>query len=64
MEIPPYPETKRGLKFEAASKEMNLIVEEFFEIKNDNLVAFNDNSSVISGYESYYFLHEVFTILL
>ena len=30
MEIPPYPETKRGLKFEVASKEMNLIVEEFF----------------------------------
>ena len=46
MEIPPYPETKRGLKFEAASKEMNLIVEEFFEIKNDNLV-FSEKSEKI-----------------
>jgi taurine transport system permease protein len=36
MEIPPYPETKRGLKFEAVSKEMNVIVEEFFQIKNEN----------------------------
>ena len=36
MEIPPYPETKRGEKFESASLEMNVIVEEFFQIKNDN----------------------------
>ena len=36
MEIPPHPKTRRGLRFETASKEMNLIVEEFFQIKNDN----------------------------
>ena len=38
MEIPPHPVTKRGLKFQAASKEMNLIVDEFFQIKNNNKV--------------------------
>ena len=36
MEIPPYPVTKRGEKFESASIEMNVIVEEFFQIKNDH----------------------------
>jgi taurine transport system permease protein len=41
MEIPPLPETKRGLKFEQASIEMNAIVEEFFKIKNDNYIFLN-----------------------
>ena len=35
MEVPFYPETKRGRKLDAAAKEMNLIVEEFFNIKNN-----------------------------
>lgn len=38
MEIPPLPETKTGLKFDAAAKELNLITEDFFEIKNKNPV--------------------------
>jgi len=36
MEIPFYPATKRGIKLDAAAKEMNVIVEEFFRIKNNN----------------------------
>lgn len=36
MEVPPLPESKTGLKFDAAAKEIKLITEEFFEIKNNN----------------------------
>jgi len=46
MEIPPYPETTKGLKFEAASIEMNVIVEEFFQIKNDNPTFKNLSESI------------------
>ncbi len=38
MEVPPLPESKTGLKFDAAAKELKLITEEFFEIKNNNPV--------------------------
>ena len=38
MEVPPLPETKTGLKFDAAAKEIKLITEEFFEIENKNSV--------------------------
>ena len=38
MEVPFYPTTKRGVKLDAAAKEMKLIVEKFFLIKNDNPV--------------------------
>ncbi|MDH5353784.1 MAG: ABC transporter permease [Gammaproteobacteria bacterium] len=38
MEIPPLPASKTGLKFDAAAREIKLISEEFFEIKNDNPV--------------------------
>ena len=36
MEVPPLPASKTGLKFDAAAKEIKLITEEFFEIKNNN----------------------------
>ena len=36
MEVPFLPVTKRGIKFDAAAKEMNLIVNEFLLIKNNN----------------------------
>jgi taurine transport system permease protein len=38
MEVPPLPETKTGLKFDAAAKEIKLITEDFFEIENKNSV--------------------------
>jgi len=36
MEVPPLPESKRGLKFHAAAAELNSISDEFFEMRNHN----------------------------
>jgi len=36
MEIPPLPESRRGLKFHAAAAELNSISDEFFEMRNHN----------------------------
>jgi taurine transport system permease protein len=36
IEIPSIPKTKRGLKFQAAAQELNLISDEFFELRNHN----------------------------
>ena len=36
IEIPTIPETKKGLKFDAAAKELTLISEDFFKLRNHN----------------------------
>ena len=36
LEVPLVPETDRGLKFDAAAKELNLISDEFFKLRNHN----------------------------
>ena len=36
IEIPSIPKTKKGLKFQAAATELNIISDEFFEIRNHN----------------------------
>ena len=36
LEVPLVPETNRGLKFDAAAKELNLISDEFFKLRNHN----------------------------
>ena len=36
MEVPPLPESKRGLKFHAAAEELNKISDEFFKLRNHN----------------------------
>jgi len=36
MEVPPLPESKRGLKFHAAAAVLNSISDEFFEMRNHN----------------------------
>ncbi|MBO6487909.1 MAG: ABC transporter permease [Pelagibacteraceae bacterium] len=36
MEVPPLPESKRGLKFHAAAAELNSISDEFFAMRNHN----------------------------
>ena len=36
MEVPLIPSTKRGLKFDAASKELKVISDKFFKLKNHN----------------------------
>jgi len=37
VEIPSIPKTKKGLKFQAAAAELNLISDEFFELRNHNV---------------------------
>ena len=36
MEVPPLPESKRGLKFHTAAEELNKISDEFFSLRNHN----------------------------
>ena len=36
IEIPTIPETKKGLKFDAAAKDLTLISEDFFKLRNHN----------------------------
>ena len=36
MEVPPLPESKRGLKFHTAAEELNKISDEFFKLRNHN----------------------------
>ena len=36
VEIPSIPKTKKGLKFQAAAAELNIISDEFFELRNHN----------------------------
>ena len=55
MEIPPIPESNIGLKFELAAKELNLISEEFFQIKNENhnyLEKFNNINDQIKNFKN------------
>jgi taurine transport system permease protein len=37
IEIPTIPETKKGLKFDAAAKELTLISDDFFKLRNHNI---------------------------
>jgi len=53
MEIPPLPETERGLKFDAAAKELEAIAEAFFEIKNDNEEFLAQFAKVKSGIKAF-----------
>ena len=36
VEIPFIPKTKKGLKFQTAAEELNIISDEFFELRNHN----------------------------
>jgi taurine transport system permease protein len=36
VEIPSIPKTRKGLKFQAAAEELNIISDEFFELRNHN----------------------------
>lgn len=53
MEIPPLPETKTGLKFDAAAKEIKLITEEFFEIENRNPIYLAQYEKIKSAIKSF-----------
>jgi len=55
VEIPTIPETKMGLKFDAAAKELTLISEDFFNLKNHNSQYINLMQEIrdeIKAYES------------
>jgi len=53
MEVPPLPESKTGLKFDAAAKELKSITEEFFEIENDNPVYLAQYEKIKSAIKSF-----------
>ena len=36
VEIPTIPKTEKGLKFDAAAQELNIISDEFFKLRNHN----------------------------
>jgi len=55
VEIPSIPKTKKGLKFQSAASELNIISDEFFEIRNHNpqyLSAMEDIKDEIKEYRS------------
>jgi taurine transport system permease protein len=53
MEVPPLPESKRGLKFHAAAAELNSISDEFFEMRNHNLEYLRLSQEIFSAIKEY-----------
>ena len=53
MEIPPIPESKRGLKFHAAAAELNSISDEFFEIRNHNPEYLRQSQNIFGEIKEY-----------
>ena len=52
-EIPAVPESKRGLKFDAAAKELILISEEFFKLRNHNPEYKNEMKDIKDNIKKY-----------
>ncbi len=53
MEVPPIPESKRGLKFHAAAAELNSISDEFFEMRNHNPEYLRQAGAIFTEIEEY-----------
>ncbi len=53
MEIPPLPESKTGLKFDAAAREIKLITDDFFKIVNNNPVYLAQFEKIKSAIKSF-----------
>ncbi len=53
MEVPPLPESKRGLKFHAAAAELNSISDEFFEMRNHNPVYLRQSEAIFDKIKEY-----------
>ena len=49
MEIPFIPKTKKGLKFQTAAEELNIISDEFFELRNHNPQYINALENILRG---------------
>jgi len=53
MEVPPLPESKRGLKFHAAAAELNSISDEFFEMRNHNPEYLRQSEAIFAEIKEY-----------
>jgi len=53
MEVPPIPESKRGLKFHAAAAELNSISDEFFEMRNHNPEYLRQSEAIFAEIKKY-----------
>jgi len=53
MEVPPLPESKRGLKFHAAAAELNSISDEFFEMRNHNPEYLRQSEAIFDEIKEY-----------
>jgi len=53
MEVPPLPESKRGLKFHAAAAELNSISDEFFEMRNHNPEYLRQSEAIFDEIKKY-----------
>jgi len=53
MEVPPLPESKRGLKFHAAAAELNSISDEFFEMRNHNSEYLRQSEAIFKEIKEY-----------
>jgi len=53
MEVPPLPESKKGLKFHAAAAELNSISDEFFEMRNHNPEYLRQSKAIFSEIKKY-----------
>ncbi len=53
MEIPPLPESKRGLKFHVASAELNSISDDFFEMRNHNPEYLKKSETIFNEIKEY-----------
>ena len=53
MEVPPLPESKRGLKFHAAATELNSISDEFFEMRNHNPEYLRQSEAIFGEIKEY-----------
>jgi len=53
MEIPPLPESKRGLKFHVAAAELNSISDEFFEMRNHNPEYLRQSEAIFAEIKEY-----------
>ena len=53
MEVPPLPESKKGLKFHAAAAELNSISDEFFEMRNHNPEYLRQSQAIFASIRQY-----------
>jgi len=53
MEVPPLPESKKGLKFHVAAAELNSISDEFFEMRNHNPEYLRQATAIFSEIKEY-----------